>query len=226
MEKKRQLIKVENLHKSFGQGELQKTILQGISLSVYRKDFVAITGSSGSGKSTLLSILGLLDDFQEGDYFLCDENVKNLDRYQNAVIRNRNIGWIFQNFNLVSDMTALENVTMPLKYDNTREKSCYHRLAVEALSRVGLSEKATHYPSELSGGQQQRVAIARAIVNEPDILLADEPTGNLDNKNEKKIFDLLSTMNRDGTTILMVTHSLELATLCDRQINLIDGQIV
>jgi putative ABC transport system ATP-binding protein len=218
-----QLIKLEGLSKFFGLKTTKQQVLKNISIEIFRGDMVAITGTSGSGKSTLLSLIGLLDDYQAGRYLLCGQDVTNLSRYQLATLRNQHLGWIFQNFNLIADMTALENVMVPLLYHPEVLKSSREKLAKEALASVGLSEKSRLFPAQLSGGQQQRVAIARAIVTKPDLILADEPTGNLDSENEQMVFSLLKELHSQGKTIIMVTHSPELAKDCPRQICLFDG---
>ncbi|QBL08017.1 ABC transporter ATP-binding protein [Rheinheimera sp. D18] len=219
------LLKTENLSKVFGKGSAQTYALNDISLHVETGDFIAITGPSGCGKSTLLSILGLLDNPTSGDYRLCNRNIRQLSNYQKSHLRNRSLGWIFQNFNLICDMTVLENVMLPLRYTKGISAAQMKKSAIECLQQVSIADKANSLPSELSGGQQQRVAIARAIVQHPDILLADEPTGSLDSENAEQIFQLLQKLNIGGMTILLVTHARELAERCNRIIRMKDGQL-
>jgi putative ABC transport system ATP-binding protein len=226
MKNKNLLIELNNVNKYFGEKQLKKKVLNNISLHMYDGDFIAITGPSGSGKSTLLSLIGLLDNYQEGKYKLCGQSVTDLSRYQLAILRNKNLGWVFQNFNLISDMTIIENVMIPLLYHPDYSKQQRKKRAEEVLKSVGLLNKKEMYPEQLSGGQQQRVAIARAVVTKPNIILADEPTGNLDSENEEMVFSLLQKLNDEGTTIIMVTHSDKLASKCLYKINLLDGNIV
>ncbi|HCU64394.1 MAG TPA: ABC transporter ATP-binding protein [Rheinheimera sp.] len=220
------LIQTDRLTKSFKSAGAPMDALKGVSLTVTRGEFLAIEGPSGCGKSTLLSILGLLDLPTGGSYELCGQKVSSLSRYQQSVLRNRHIGWIFQNFNLIGDMTVLENLILPLRYDNSVKKSTYQSKALSVIERMGLTDKAMQYPGQLSGGQQQRVAIARALVMEPDLLLADEPTGNLDSENAERVFNLLAELNSQGATIIMVTHAPELARRCKRVVTMLDGLVV
>lgn len=220
------LIKITGLKKSFPTGKSTLDVLSGVDLSVERGEFVAIEGRSGCGKSTLLSIIGLLDNPGSGSYLLCDQDVMSLSAYQHSVLRNRHIGWVFQNFNLFEDMTVAENVMMPLRYDNRVKKGQYHELANQVLGQVELADKFSQYPGQLSGGQQQRVAIARALITKPDLILADEPTGNLDSTGAAMVFDLLKQLNRNGSTIIMVTHSSGLARQCQRRCYMKDGLFV
>ena len=220
------LIELKTLTKYFDLSNSSTPVLNGINLDIYANDFVAITGSSGSGKSTLLSIIGLLDTHSQGEYLLCGTEVSNLSRYQMSQLRNRSIGWIFQNFNLVQDMTVLENVMLPLTYQPQFEKNNAKQAVLEALKQVGMADKINQYPSNLSGGQQQRVAIARAIVTQPDLILADEPTGNLDSENSTLIFELLLSLHQKGRTIIMVTHDDEQALKCPSQVILKDGCVI
>ncbi|RUO26888.1 peptide ABC transporter ATP-binding protein [Aliidiomarina minuta] len=220
------LIKLNNIGRTFGQGAGKLDALSDISLEVADGESLAIEGTSGSGKSTLLSIIGLLDQETSGEYFLRAHQVTGLTAKQKSVLRNRHIGWIFQNFNLINDMTAIENVALPLRYDSSVPSAEYVERAANALERVGLSAKMKSRPNELSGGQQQRVAIARALVNKPSLLLADEPTGNLDSKTSGSIVDLLLELQSEGTTVILVTHDAAVAGRCQRKIRLEDGRLV
>lgn len=214
------LIQMNNLHKSFGDTK----VLNNISLSVASGEYLSIIGKSGSGKSTLLSIMGLLEEKSQGFYALCGHNTDELTKYQQAKIRGLNIGWVFQHFHLLNDMTVLENVLMPTQF-NQNEKSEIQQAKL-LLDKVGLGDKINAYPGELSGGQQQRVAIARALIMSPDVLYCDEPTGNLDSSNAQKISDLLCQLNQEGMTIVLVTHDPELANQATRTIEIADGRIV
>ena len=220
------LIKLNNIGRTFGQGPGKLDALSDISLEVADGESLAIEGTSGSGKSTLLSIIGLLDQETSGEYFLRAHQVTGLTAKQKSVLRNRHIGWIFQNFNLINDMKAIENVALPLRYDSRVPAADYVERAANALERVGLSAKMKSRPNELSGGQQQRVAIARALVNKPSLLLADEPTGNLDSKTSGSIVDLLLELQSEGTTVILVTHDAAVASRCQRRIRLEDGRLV
>ncbi len=219
------LIKLEGVTKVFLTDEMETHALAGIHLDILRGQYISIAGPSGCGKSTLLSILGLLDSPTDGRYLLNNKAVENLKPSERARIRNREIGFIFQAFNLIGDLTVYENVELPLTYrgmpSSERKKRCQ-----EALERVGMSHRMKHYPAQLSGGQQQRVAVARALVGDPLILLADDPTGNLDSKNGEAVMDLLRELHRGGTTICMVTHDPRYASYADRIIHLFDGRIV
>jgi len=200
--------------------------LRGIDLGVRQGEFVALMGASGSGKSTLMNLLGCLDRPTSGSYVLDGEDVAELDRNARAEVRNRKIGFVFQGFNLLSRTSAIENVELPLVYDSSVRSRDARQRAIEALARVGLADRATHEPAQLSGGQQQRVAIARALVNRPAILLADEPTGNLDAATSMEILALLQELNRAGTTIVLVTHEHDVAECAERVVTLFDGRIV
>ncbi len=219
------LIKLEGLTKVFLTDEVETHALAGIHLTIDRGEYVAISGPSGCGKSTLLSILGLLDSPSDGTYVLDDTPVQGLDLAQRARIRNRQIGFIFQSFNLIGDLTVFENVELPLTYRGMRAAERKQR-ATEALERVGMAHRAKHLPSQLSGGQQQRVAVARALVGQPAILLADEPTGNLDSRNGEAVMELMRDLHRSGSTICMVTHDARFARHADRTIHLFDGRVV
>jgi len=219
------LISLSNLSKSFVSRAGSVDVLKEVDLDIARGECVALVGQSGSGKSTLLSIIGLLDSATSGTYTLCGSAVSALSHYQLSILRNRNIGWIFQNFNLVSELSVLKNIELPMRYNSDIKKADYETIAMKQLTLVGLQDKAHSYPDQLSGGQQQRVAIARALVGEPDMLLCDEPTGNLDSKNSEQITDLLLELNKRGTTVLIVTHDNELAKKCERIIQISDGEI-
>ena len=224
MEKDKQVIRIENLTKVYLMGEIQVHALRGVSFSVEKGEVLAIMGPSGSGKSTLMNMIGCLDVPSEGDYFLEGELVSSLKDDQLALVRNQKIGFVFQKFNLLPRATALANVELPLRYagGNGSRKE----LAQRALESVGLGDRIYHQPNELSGGQQQRVAIARALVNNPAIILADEPTGNLDSKSGEEIMNLLLELNQtQGTTLLIVTHDPEVAAVAERIIYLRDGLI-
>ncbi len=219
------MIKIENLSKVFRTSEVETIALNDVSLEIADKEFVSIMGPSGCGKSTLLNILGLLDNPTSGHYYLSGKEVGNLKESERTNVRKGNIGFVFQSFNLIDELNVAENVELPLTYLHISAKERKQRVA-DILSRVGISHRAKHYPQQLSGGQQQRVAIARAVVSNPELILADEPTGNLDSKNGKEVMQLLSELNNSGTTIVMVTHSQRDAGYASRVINLFDGQIV
>jgi putative ABC transport system ATP-binding protein len=219
------LIRLEGLTKVFYTDEVETHALAGIHLEIQRGEYVAISGPSGCGKSTLLSILGLLDSPTEGTYVLNDKSVQGLNLSERARIRNREIGFIFQSFNLIGDLTVFENVELPLTYRGMKATERKERVH-QALERVGMAHRAKHLPSQLSGGQQQRVAVARALVGHPSILLADEPTGNLDSKNGDAVMELLRDLHRAGSTICMVTHDPRFARHADRTIHLFDGRVV
>jgi putative ABC transport system ATP-binding protein len=219
------LIKLESITKVFYTDEVETHALSGIHLEIRRGEYVSIAGPSGCGKSTLLSILGLLDSPTEGTYILNNNSVANLGLAERARIRNREVGFIFQSFNLIGDLTVFENVELPLTYRGMSSGERKERVQ-EALEKVGMSHRAKHYPSQLSGGQQQRVAVARALGGKPSILLADEPTGNLDSKNGEAVMSLLGELHREGATICMVTHDSRFARNADRTIQLFDGRVV
>lgn len=219
------LIKLEGVTKVFYTDEVETHALAGIHLEIKNGEYLAIAGPSGCGKSTLLSILGLLDTPSEGTYMLNGRSVANLTAAERARTRNREIGFIFQSFNLIGDLTVYENVELPLTYRGMKPAERRKR-AEEALERVGMAHRARHLPSQLSGGQQQRVAVARAVGGNPSILLADEPTGNLDSKNGEAVMQLLQELHRGGATIGMVTHDPRYARHADRSIHLFDGRIV
>ncbi len=219
------LIRLDGVKKVFFTEEVETHALSGIHLQIHPGEFLSIAGPSGCGKSTLLSIIGLLDSPTDGEHWLKDDQVANLTVRERARIRNREIGFIFQAFNLIGDLTVYENVELPLIYRGMGSSERKTRVQ-EVLERVGMAHRMKHYPSQLSGGQQQRVAVARAIVGKPSILLADEPTGNLDSKNGEAVMDLLRELHRDGATLCMVTHDPRYARYADRTIYLFDGRIV
>ena len=219
------LIELDGVTKVFTTEDVETHALSGIHLTINRGEYVSIAGPSGCGKSTLLAILGLLDSPTNGAYTLNNRAVQNLSLGERARIRNREIGFIFQAFNLIGDLTVYENTELPLTYrgmPGAERKKRVH----EALERVGMSHRVKHYPAQLSGGQQQRVAVARALVGEPSILLADEPTGNLDSANGEAVMELLSELHKGGATICMVTHDPRYAKLSDRSVRLFDGRVV
>ncbi|HYL10137.1 MAG TPA: ABC transporter ATP-binding protein [Candidatus Acidoferrales bacterium] len=219
------LIRLENVHKTYDLGEIQVHALRGVSLEIKRGEFVAIMGSSGSGKSTLMNILGCLDRPTKGRYFLDGTDVSQFSKIELARIRNRKLGFVFQQFNLLSRTSALENVELPTVYAGIPQAERTKR-AQESLARVGLSDRADHHPSQLSGGQQQRVAIARALVNHPQILLADEPTGNLDSRTSVEIMDILQRLNdEEGLTVVIVTHEADISLYAKRALEFRDGRI-
>ncbi len=217
---------VRDVTKVFNLGDVQVHALRGVSLSVRQGEFVAVMGSSGSGKSTLMNILGCLDLPTSGDYHLDGVAVGSLSRNRLADLRNEKIGFVFQGFNLLARTTALENVELPLLYDRRHRVARPHEAAVEALTRVGLGERLHHHPNQLSGGQQQRVAIARALVNQPAIVLADEPTGNLDSRTTLEVLALFQQLNREGLTLILVTHEAEVARYASRRVELRDGRVL
>ena len=219
------LIQLEGVTKVFYTDEVETHALSGVYLEIRRGEYISIEGPSGCGKSTLLSILGLLDSPTEGAYRVNGAPVEGLDHADRARKRNREIGFIFQSFNLIGDLTVFENVELPLTYRGTTSGERVKRVR-EALAKVGMSHRARHLPSQLSGGQQQRVAVARALVGQPSILLADEPTGNLDSKNGEAVMELLRELHREGSTICMVTHDPRFARHADRSVRLFDGRIV
>ncbi|MBA1334203.1 MAG: ABC-type antimicrobial peptide transport system, ATPase component [Firmicutes bacterium] len=216
------LIEIENLCKSYVMGEIELEVLKHINLNIEANEFVSIVGPSGSGKSTLMNILGCLDTPTQGKYRLDGIDVGSMHGRKLAELRNRKIGFVFQSFNLLPRLTALENVELPMVYRGAQSREQREK-AVSALEMVGLGDRLHHRPAELSGGQQQRVAIARAIVGEPAIILADEPTGNLDSASGKEVMELLQRLNRDGATLIVITHDLEIAQKAERQIFIRDG---
>jgi putative ABC transport system ATP-binding protein len=219
------LIQLENLVKVFETDEVETHALSNVHLTIDRGEYVAIAGPSGCGKSTLLSILGLLDSPTSGSYVLNGQPVQGLDAGERARIRNREIGFVFQSFNLIGDLTVYENVELPLTYRGMGAAERAERVK-GALERVGMGHRSRHLPSQLSGGQQQRVAVARALVGQPSILLADEPTGNLDSRNGEAVMDLLRELHRGGSTICMVTHDQRFTRYAERAVHLFDGRVV
>ncbi|MGH9758313.1 MAG: ABC transporter ATP-binding protein [Candidatus Acidiferrales bacterium] len=219
------LIRLEAVTKVFYTDEVETHALGGVQLEIQKGEFLSIAGPSGCGKSTLLSILGLLDSPSGGNYWINSQNVANLSLSERTRIRNREIGFVFQAFNLIGDLTVYENVELPLTY-RTNASADRKKQVQEVLERVGMAHRMKHYPSQLSGGQQQRVAVARALVGNPSILLADEPTGNLDSKNSEAVVELLQQLHRDGATLCMVTHDPRYASIAGRTIHLFDGHIV
>jgi putative ABC transport system ATP-binding protein len=219
------LIKLEGLKKVFYTDEMETHALADVHFEIAKGEYVAISGPSGCGKTTLLSILGLLDTPSGGEYTLAGESVARLTPAERARVRNRQIGFIFQAFNLIGDLSVAENVELPLTYRDMPANERRDRVAA-ALERVGMSHRAKHFPAQLSGGQQQRVAVARAVAGDPAILLADEPTGNLDSKNGEAVMDLLKELHSNGSTICMVTHDVRYAQHADRTVELFDGKIV
>ncbi len=220
------IIKIVDLSKTYKLGEVEVHAIKSVNLSIDEGEFVAIMGASGSGKSTLMNLIGCLDTPTSGEYFLDGVNTRTLSKNDYAKIRNEKIGFVFQGFNLLPRTTALENVELPLMYDRSHRIKNPAKKAIEVLERVGLGQRIHHEPSQLSGGQQQRVAIARALVNEPSLILADEPTGNLDSKMSVEIFSLFQKLNNEGITIVLVTHERDFAQFASRIIELKDGVTV
>ncbi len=219
------IIKTEGLHKVYRNGRIEVSALRGIDLNINQGEYVAIMGASGSGKSTLMNILGCLDSLTKGKYLLDGEDVSTLQGKKLAMIRNRKIGFVFQSFNLLPKLTALQNVELPMVYAGVNGKK-RREAAMEALEKVGLTERVKHRPNELSGGQRQRVAIARALVNKPSLLLADEPTGNLDSRSGEEIMGVFAKLYSEGSTIVMVTHEDEIAQHTNRIVTFKDGLVV
>jgi len=217
------MIELENVTKIYRMGKVEIQALKGVSLTIEKGDMVAIVGASGSGKSTLMNVIGFLDKLSSGKYTFEGTDVSQFNDNQLAVMRNREIGFVFQDYNLLSRATAAANVELPLIYSGVQRK---RKRAMEALERVGLAARANHKPTELSGGEQQRVAIARALVNDPAIVLADEPTGNLDSAVTQEIITIFHELNKEGITVVMVTHEMDIAARAKRTIRLLDGQIV
>ena len=225
MKNKTPIIELKNVKKSYGLGDLETPILKGITLTIYQGDFVAITGPSGSGKSTLMNIIGLLDEVSSGAYILNGENVTGLSEDQLSYIRNKRIGFVFQSFNLLPRETAEENVSLPAIYAGMGKKERDQK-AIELLTQLGLGERLHNRPNQLSGGQQQRVAIARALMNNPEVILADEPTGNLDTKSGLDVMKILKDLNAEGKTIVLITHEHDIASQAKKIIHIRDGLVV
>lgn len=219
------MLKVEELCKSFRTEEIETIALNKVSFEVHEGEFVAVMGPSGCGKSTLLNILGLLDNPTSGKYYLLGREVGTLKEKDRTLYRKGKIGFVFQSFNLIDELNVFENVELPLIYLRVKA-SLRKKMVAEILDRMNISHRARHFPQQLSGGQQQRVAIARAVVSNPNLILADEPTGNLDSKNGKEVMDLLTELNKEGTTVVMVTHSQHDAAFASRTLNLFDGEII
>lgn len=218
------VIKLKNINKIYDTGKIKVHALKDVSLDVKKGDFLSIIGASGSGKSTLMNIIGCLDLADSGEYFLLDKNISKCSERTLSILRRESIGFVFQKFNLIPTLNAFENVALPLIYANITKREREKR-AKKALESVGLLSRAEHKPSELSGGQQQRIAIARAIVTEPEILLADEPTGNLDSKSATKIMNLLTDLNKQGRTIVLITHDQKTADYATRKLSVFDGEV-
>jgi len=218
------MLRMQKLNKVYRTHLIETHALRGFEIHVREGEFVTVTGPSGSGKTTFLNIAGLLEEFSDGDYFLDGVNVKGLDDNARTRLRNEKLGFIFQGFNLIPDLNLFDNVDVPLRYRGLPAKERKERIE-DALAQVGLAARMKHYPAELSGGQQQRVAIARALAGSPRLLLADEPTGNLDTQMARSVMELLEDINARGTTILMVTHDPELAVRAQRNVHIIDGQV-
>src|SRR5215475_13739774 len=221
------VISVRNLVKTYVVGEVEVRALRGVNLEVQRGEFLAVTGPSGSGKSTFMHIIGCLDRPTSGQYFLDGEDVSRMSKDQLANVRNRKIGFVFQGFNLLSRTSALDNVELPLLYGSGLKAAERHKRAMEVLTAVGLGNRADHHPNQLSGGQQQRVAIARALINKPSILLADEPTGNLDSKTSIEVMGIFQRLNRErGITVVLITHEVDIAEYGTRTVTFRDGQVI
>ncbi|MGB1243219.1 MAG: ABC transporter ATP-binding protein [Chitinophagales bacterium] len=218
------MIELKKISKSYSIGKNKLKVLKGLDLSIAQGEFVSIMGPSGSGKSTLLNIMGILDDYDEGEYILSDTLIKNLSQKKAAYYRNQYLGFVFQSFNLLHFKNAMENVALPLYYQKVNRKK-RNEIALEYLEKVGLREWAEHTPSEMSGGQQQRVAIARALIAKPKVIFADEPTGALDTQTSNEVMDLFKEVNREGITVIIVTHEDEISEMTDRVIRLRDGVI-
>jgi putative ABC transport system ATP-binding protein len=218
------MIELRNIHKTYHIGQNSLHVLKGIDLTISDGELVSIMGSSGSGKSTLLNIIGILDNYDEGEYYLGDTLIRDLNETQAARYRNKLIGFVFQSFNLISFKNAMENVALPLYYQGVGRRK-RNKIAMEYLEKVGLTEWATHLPNELSGGQKQRVAIARSLISQPRVILADEPTGALDSTTSYEVMEVLKSINNEGITVIIVTHEHDIAEMTNRAIHLKDGLI-
>ena len=219
------MLKLHNMYKVYSTDEVETVALNGVNLEIDQGDFVAIMGPSGCGKSTLLNIVGMLDNPSDGDYFFFDENIANYNESQRSEIRKQNIGFIFQNFNLIDELSVAENIELALLYHDMPSTERKNRVA-NVMDRMGIAHRANHMPGQLSGGQQQRVAVARAVVGDQPLILADEPTGNLDSVHGQEVMELLRSLNKEGTTIVMVTHSPAHADYAHRTVSLFDGHVV
>lgn len=219
------MLKLHNMYKVYSTDEVETVALNGVNLEIEQGDFVAIMGPSGCGKSTLLNIVGMLDNPSDGDYWFFDENIASYNETQRSAIRKQNIGFIFQSFNLIDELTVAENIELALLYHNMPAAERKKRVSA-VMDRMGIAHRSSHMPGQLSGGQQQRVAVARAVVGDQPLILADEPTGNLDSVHGQEVMELLRSLNKEGTTIVMVTHSPAHADYAHRTVNLFDGHIV
>ncbi len=219
------MLKLHNMYKVYSTDEVETVALNGVNLEIEQGDFVAIMGPSGCGKSTLLNIVGMLDNPSDGDYFFFDENIAGFNESQRSALRKHNIGFIFQSFNLIDELSVAENIELALLYHDMPAAERKKRVA-NVMDRMGIAHRANHMPGQLSGGQQQRVAVARAVVGDQPLILADEPTGNLDSVHGQEVMELLRSLNKEGTTIVMVTHSPAHADYAHRIVNLFDGHIV
>ena len=219
------MLKLHNMYKVYSTDEVETVALNGVNLEIEQGDFVAIMGPSGCGKSTLLNIVGMLDSPSDGDYFFFDENIATYNESQRSALRKHNIGFIFQSFNLIDELSVAENIELALLYHDMPSAERKKRVAT-VMDRMGIAHRANHMPGQLSGGQQQRVAVARAVVGDQPLILADEPTGNLDSVHGQEVMELLRSLNKEGTTIVMVTHSPAHADYAHRTVNLFDGHIV
>lgn len=219
------MLKLHNMYKVYSTDEVETVALNGVNLEIEQGDFVAIMGPSGCGKSTLLNIIGMLDNPSDGDYFFFDENIAGYNESQRSAIRKQNIGFIFQSFNLIDELSVAENIELALLYHNMPSAERKERVN-KVMDRMGIAHRANHMPGQLSGGQQQRVAVARAVVGDQPLILADEPTGNLDSVHGQEVMELLRSLNKEGTTIVMVTHSPAHSDYAHRTVNLFDGHIV
>ncbi len=219
------MLKLHNMYKVYSTDEVETVALNGVNLEIEQGDFVAIMGPSGCGKSTLLNIIGMLDNPSDGDYFFFDENIASYNETQRSALRKQNIGFIFQNFNLIDELSVAENIELALLYHNMPAAERKERVN-KVMDRMGIAHRANHMPGQLSGGQQQRVAVARAVVGDQPLILADEPTGNLDSVHGQEVMELLRSLNKEGTTIVMVTHSPAHSDYAHRTVNLFDGHIV
>ncbi|WP_066498547.1 ABC transporter ATP-binding protein [Abyssisolibacter fermentans] len=219
------VIDMKNVKKIYSNGSLKVEALKGIDMTVEEGEFVSIVGTSGSGKSTLMNIIGCLDILSSGQYFLKGKDINSYTEKELSILRNKNIGFIFQKFNLLTKLNAYENVELPLLYQGAKKKE-RHIKVTKALQQVGLADRMDHKPSEMSGGQQQRVAIARSLVCDPALILADEPTGNLDSKSSKEIMDILIDLNKQGATLVLITHDNDIAQMANRTIRIKDGEVV